>query len=79
MTNEQFSKANELHEKIKETAKMISDLQNGYMNSIKAVSFRGEKEDNSCIAFSQGDELHALILNHFRNQLSELQQEFEGL
>lgn len=79
MTKEHLSKANELHKQIKETAKMISDLRNGYMNSIKVVSFRGEKEDSSCIVFSQGDELHTLILNHFENQLSALQQEFEKL
>lgn len=79
MTNEHLSKANEIHKKIIETEKMIKDLQNGYMNSINAVSFRGEKEDSSCVTFGQGDELHALIITYFRQKLSELQQEFERL
>lgn len=79
MTKEHLSKANELHKQIKETVKMIDDLQNGYMNSIRAVSFRGEKEDSSCVVFSQSDELHSLILNYFQNHLSALQQEFERL
>lgn len=80
MTSEQLSKANKLHEKIIKTEKMINDLQNGYMNSIKAVNYRvNNKEDSSCVTFSEGDKLHAMILNYFKNQLSELQQEFERL
>lgn len=80
MTSEQLSKANKLHEKIIKTEKMINDLQNGYMNSIKAVNYRvNNKEDSSCVTFSEDDKLHAMILNYFKNQLSELQQEFERL
>lgn len=79
MTDERLSMANKLHEKIKDTTKIIADLQNGYMNTINAVSFCGEKKDNSCVTFSKGDELHTMILNYFRNQLSVLQQEFERL
>lgn len=80
MTNEYLSKANELHEKIKETTKMIADLQNSYMNSIKAVNYRDNvTDDSSYVTFSKGDELHTMILNYFRNQLSVLQQEFERL
>lgn len=80
MTGEQLSKANKLHEEIIKTEKMIKDLQNGYMNSIKAVNYRANnKEDSSCVTFSEGDKLHTMILNYFRNQLSVLHQEFEKL
>lgn len=79
MTDEQFSKANKLHEKIKETTKMINDLQSCYMNTIKAINYRGEREDSSCIVFSKGDELHSAILNYFKNHLETLQKEFENL
>ena len=79
MTNEQLSKANGLHRKITETKKMIADLQNGYMNTIRATSYSGDKEDSSCMTFSRSDELHRLILDYFNNQLVVLQDEFESL
>lgn len=80
MTSKQLSKANKLHEEIVKTEKMINDLQNGYMNSIKAVNYRvNNKEDSSCVTFSEGDELHTIILNYFKNHLETLQKEFENL
>lgn len=77
MTGKQLSRANKLHEKIIKTEKIINDLQNGYMNSINTVSFRGGKEDSLHVVFSKDDELHSIIINYFQNQLSVLQKEFE--
>lgn len=79
MTDEYLSKVNELHKKIKETTKMINDLQSCYINTIKAINYRGEREDSSCIAFSQGDELHSVILNYYKNHLEKLRKDFENL
>lgn len=57
-----------------------TSTQSSYMYSIKAINYRGNtKEDSSCVTFSEGDELHTMILNYYRNQLSALQQKFERL
>lgn len=79
MKTEQLQKANELSEEIEKVKKMISALNKPHVNSVKAVSYIGDKENTQVYLFQTDDKLWNIILNYFKSELAGLQEEFNKL
>ena len=79
MTLENFEEAIRLKKEIKKTEHMVESLQNGYVNFVRSVAYAGGNEDDAVTNFSSGDELHELILSHFKSKLIDLEKQFDQM
>jgi hypothetical protein len=74
-----LNRANNLKIEIESTQKMILALEAPYVNCLRANQYTDCRDTTEVYLFETNDDLHIVILNHFKCKLAKLQKEFDEL